>query len=202
MAGVKALPPVGLTVFSVGDGAGVVVLVVVVVVELGVWLLELPQPVASAPTAIKATAAAETRWRITVVELIEVLSRWGGRSYWARWRWTPGGSVGAAGAMTCGPNELPPPGVRPFSVGATVAGLVAVVGAVVVAVVVVVELGAGCSFSLLPQAAVSAAMAIRPAPPAIVAHRRRPKVSAGNRVSRIVVTCRGCTTTILGHAAQ
>jgi hypothetical protein len=84
MAGVKALPPVGLMVFSVGDGDVVLVVVVVLVVDDGPWLLELPHPVASAPTTINPVVTAVTRWRITIFEFIEVLSRFGGRSYWAR----------------------------------------------------------------------------------------------------------------------
>jgi hypothetical protein len=56
-------------------------------------------------------------------------------------RWTPGGSVGAGGAITCGENRLPPVGSRFFSVGGACGGVVAgdVVVVVVVDGVVVVE---------------------------------------------------------------
>jgi hypothetical protein len=60
IAGVKTLPPVGLMLFSVGEGAAVLDCgdVVVVVVVIGAWLLLLPHPAVTAPTTTRATPAA------------------------------------------------------------------------------------------------------------------------------------------------
>jgi hypothetical protein len=76
--------------------------------------------------------------------------------------------VGAAGAITCGENKVPPVGLMLFSVGEAGGG------EVVVAVVVDVVVGAGGAWlPPLPQAATIAPMAIRAAPPQ-TATRRRP----------------------------
>jgi hypothetical protein len=76
----------------------------------------------------------------------------------------PGGSVGAGGAITCGVNKLPPVGLIPFSVGATVGGgVVAVVVAVVVVVVVEVV---GDGFWLVAHPATTDPIATRAAQPA------------------------------------
>jgi hypothetical protein len=77
---VNKLPPVGLTLFSVGDGGavlGVVAVVVVVVVEVdgeGFWLVA--QPATTEPIATRAAPAARTiLTRLTRFEfMIYVLS--------------------------------------------------------------------------------------------------------------------------------
>src|ERR1700754_3834096 len=77
-------------------------------------------------------------------------------------RWTPGGSVGAGGALTPGVNRLPPVGLMPFSVGD--GGVALDDGGVVVVVVVVVD-GEGACSPLLPHPARSAPIAISAPPP-------------------------------------
>jgi hypothetical protein len=81
----------------------------------------------------------------------------------------PGGSVGAGGAITCGVNKLPPVGLIPFSVGATVGG--AVVAVVVAVVVVVVVEVAGDGFWLVAHPATTDPIATR-------ATRNRPGLSS------------------------
>ena len=79
IAGVKALPPVGLMLFSVGDGAAVLDDGDVVVVVTGVWLLLLPpHPAVAAPTTIRAAAAAIAR-RIMALEFMVNPCDCGGR---------------------------------------------------------------------------------------------------------------------------
>ena len=160
------MPPVGLTPFSVGDGGaalvGDVVVVVVVVVDVDGPLLPLPQAVARPPTAIRAAPAATAtlnRLSLTVVTMLVLFVRS------QLFRWTPGGSVGAGGALISGVNRLPPVGLMPFSVGD---GGVALVGVVVV-VVVDVE---GAWPPLLPHPAVNAPITIRAPQPAAAIRRR------------------------------
>jgi hypothetical protein len=165
--GVKRLPPVGLTPFSVGDGGaalgGDVVVVVVVVDVDGPWLL-LPHAVANPPNAISAAPAATAilnRLSLTVITVLVLFIS-------QLFRCTPGGSVGAGGALMSGVKRLPPVGLISFSVGD---GGVALVGdVVVVVVVVVVEEGAWPP--LFPQPAVKTPIAIRRPPPAVAIKRR------------------------------
>lgn len=79
--------------------------------------------------------------------------------------------MGAGGARTVGVNRLPPWGSKFFSLGAGVAADDVGATDVVVVVVVVVD---GASFSVPPQPAVNAPIAIIAAPPATTP-RRRPK---------------------------
>lgn len=86
------MPPVGLTLFSVGAGGaalGVVVVVVVVVVEVdGVSLALLPHAVASVPAAMSREPTARTVrvWRIVMSSCPVRVSCGGGRR---AVRWAP-----------------------------------------------------------------------------------------------------------------
>ena len=92
----------------------------------------------------------------------------------------PGGSVGAGGAITCGVNKLPPVGLIPFSVGATVGG-----GVVAVVVVVVVEV-AGDGFWLVAHPATTDPIATRAAQPA------RAILTRLTRFELMIHTCLSC----------
>src|SRR6201991_308622 len=65
IGGVNRLPPVGLMLFSVGDGGGVLdgVVVVVVVVVDGAWLPLVPQAAVVPPSAIRAAPPATASMR-------------------------------------------------------------------------------------------------------------------------------------------
>lgn len=83
IGGVNRLPPVGLMLFSVGDGGGVldgaVVVVVVVVVVDGAWLPLVPHAAVVAPSVMSAAPPATTSMRRPIrFELIVNLCRTGG----------------------------------------------------------------------------------------------------------------------------
>ena len=168
------MPSVGLMFFSVGAAGAalvgdVVVVVVVVVVDVG-DCCPLEPHAATAPIAMTDDATAMAIRRRSIRPILMCCPILLERPSDQLRRWTPGGSVGAAGAMTCGEKRLPPVGLMPFSVGAGGAALDG--GAVVVVVVVVVDVDGG-AFSLpVPQPAASSPNVRTAAPPATTLKRR------------------------------
>ena len=179
--------------FSLGEGgapapvvAGVVVVVVVVVVVSGAFssfahaAVIAPIAMTAQRPEIAASRRAEKRESMvrSYLSIYIYVLTWRGRPSGRRGRrphslyllrCTPGGSVGAGGAMTGGVNRLPPVGLMLFSLGAGagVAGEDVVVGVVVVVVEV-----SGAFCSSLAQDAVNAPIATIATPPATAASRR------------------------------